>query len=411
MHPTSMENMQRCVDWYSLPLGKIVDLGAMNVNGSYRELFPADADYVGVDLEPGPGVDVVLTDVYRLPFEDESVDLILCGQMLEHCAHFWRVFTEIARVLRPEGMAFVIAPSSGPVHRFPVDCYRFYPDSYQALAEWSGLRLIHSWTDERGHWRDITGVFQKNGSVERVDAPKPMCVAANAHQAPHKDQGVELRAGVRDYLELLRDLHQLIQPQLYLEIGVRKGFSLRLAKGESIAIDPDPHPDIAVNDTTRLFRCTSDDFFFFYPEVIDRPIDLAFIDGMHLAEFVYRDFINVERVMDRGGVVVIDDVLPNHPVQTSRTRRSQIWTGDVWRFAEMLSANRPDLRLTLFDCAPTGLLVISKLNPKNLVLWTDYNKAMRNLMDEAGTQVPKTVLERSGAVEPTIDILRTAIGR
>ena len=76
MHTSSMENMRRCVDWYGTSDGKIVDLGAMNVNGSYRQLFPG-GDYFGVDLEPGPGVDVVLSDVYHLPFEDSSVDLVL----------------------------------------------------------------------------------------------------------------------------------------------------------------------------------------------------------------------------------------------------------------------------------------------------------------------------------------------
>ena len=175
MHASSMENMQRCIEWFAgdRPL-KVVDLGAMNVNGSYQELLPSNADYVGVDLEEGPGVDVVLTDVYHLPFEDNSIDIVMSGQMLEHCGHFWRVFTEVSRVLKPEGLAFMIAPSSGPVHRYPVDCYRFYPDSYQALAEWSGLRLVQCWTDERGPWHDIVGSFKKGATCGRL---------------PHRGQG------------------------------------------------------------------------------------------------------------------------------------------------------------------------------------------------------------------------------
>jgi ubiquinone/menaquinone biosynthesis C-methylase UbiE len=88
-----------------------------------------DADirsfFTEVSQEAGQGVDIVLTDVYHLPFEDGSVDIVLSGQMLEHCGQFWRVFNEIFRVLKPDGLAFVIAPSSGPVHRYPVDCYRF----------------------------------------------------------------------------------------------------------------------------------------------------------------------------------------------------------------------------------------------------------------------------------------------
>jgi SAM-dependent methyltransferase len=413
MHASSMENMRRCLDWYGgAASGRILDLGAMDVNGSYRQLFASDDDYVGIDLEPGPGVDVVLTDVYQLPFEDSSAGLVLSGQMIEHCGQFWRVFSEISRVLKPGGLAFVIAPSSGPVHRYPVDCYRFYPDSYQAIADWAGLRLVHSWTDQRGPWRDIVGVFQKGGSLEAVTEPRSAAVEANCWTGQHDDAQVETRNGERRYVEVLRDLHAIVKPKLYLEIGVRKGSSLALANCPAVAVDPDPHPQLALGDKVQFYRCTSDDFFFFHAETaLDRPVGLAFIDGMHLAEFVYRDFMNVERVMHRNGVIVVDDVFPNHPVQASRTRQSQVWTGDVWRFAEALAEKRPDLKLTWFDTEPSGLLVISRLNPKSRAMWEDYNKAIRRLDESASAEVPETVLRRERAVEPTIERLRAAAGR
>jgi SAM-dependent methyltransferase len=415
MHASSMENMRRCIDFYlSEHALKAVDLGAMNVNGSYRELLPPNVDYVGVDLEPGPGVDLVLEEVYRLPFDDGSVDLVMSGQMLEHCGQFWRVFNEVFRILKPEGLAFMIAPSSGPVHRYPVDCYRFYPDSYQALAEWCGLRLVHSWTDERGPWRDIIGVFQKGSTTQALSAPpQGRPVAANAQQERHPDEEVEARAGVRSYLEVLRDLHVELEPKLYLEIGVRLGTSLSLASGPAIAIDPDPHPDLQIsNPAVSLHRCTSDDYFFFLPEnSLPRPVDLAFIDGMHLAEYVYRDFMNVERLMHPDGVVVVDDVLPNHPIQASRQRQSKVWTGDVWRFAELLAKKRPDLRLTWMDTSPTGLLIISRLNPKSQALWGDYNKAMRLLGQESGKATPEHIIRRRNAVAPTTENVRVAVGR
>jgi SAM-dependent methyltransferase len=413
VHPSSIENMRRCVQWY-LPIGKarVVDLGAMNVNGSYRELLPPPTEYVGVDLEQGPGVDVVLTDVHRLPFEEGSIDIVMSGQMLEHCGQFWRIFSEIYRVLAPDGLAFMIAPSAGPVHRFPVDCYRFFADSFPALAEWSGLRLVHTWTDERGPWRDVVGVFQKGGSLQPVTAPRPMKVAANARQEAHPDPAVEVQAGARPYLDVLRDLHALVDPSLYLEIGVRKGASLSLAACPAIAIDPDPHPDLAIaNEAVQFYRCTSDDFFFFGAQAFRTPVDLAFIDGMHLAEYVYRDFMNIERVMGPGGVVVIDDIMPNHPIQASRERLSQVWTGDVWRFADRLASERPDLRLTRLDAAPTGLLIISGLDPANRSWWSDYNPKMRQLTDEAGAPPPDHVLSRRDALPPTLENLRAAIGQ
>ena len=407
-----MENMKRCIDWY-LPEGpvRVIDLGAMDVNGSYKALLPEGVDYTGVDLEAGNNVDVVLADAYHLPFADASVDVVLSGQMLEHCGQFWRVFTEVARVLKPGGLAFMIAPSSGPVHRYPVDCYRFYPDSYAACADWAGLRLVQSWTDPRGPWKDIVGVFQKGGTLEPVRAPRPATVALATNQAtePHPDPAVERVAQGPATHQVLADLHALLNPALYVEIGVRHGRSLALARGPAIGIDPEPAVE-TLPPQAVIHACTSDDFFWFHADAaITQPIDLALIDGMHRFEFVYRDFLNLEPRMAKGGVIVIDDVLPLHPLQATRDRQSRVWTGDVWRFAALLRTKRPDLRLTWLDTAPTGLLVVSGFGSGNTALMDSYNPVVRAL-ETAAPEVPAEFLERRLAVAPDADTLRKACG-
>lgn len=405
-----MENMLRCITWY-LPTSpiKVVDLGSASVNGSYREILPDTAAYVGVDLAAGPGVDIVLIDPYHLPFPDGSIDLILSGQMLEHCGQFWRVFAEIERVLSPEGLAFMIAPSAGPVHRFPLDCYRFYPDSYAAIAEWSGLRLVQSWTDERGPWRDLVGVFQKGDSLKPRCEP-PAAASPGQFDFPiHRDPAAEITRGMRSYLSVLMELHDVLTPRGYLEIGVRKGASLALSSAPTVAIDPVPDLNNPASNVT-LYRCTSDDFFFFHGDAVaPGSIDLAFIDGMHLAEYVYRDFLYVERIMSPNGVIVIDDVLPNHPVQALRKRQSRVWMGDVWRFAMLLLEKRPDLRLTWLDTSPGGLLVISCLSPNNRTLWDIYNPTLRKWSENADELPPSTILSRRDAVAPTSAALRKAV--
>lgn len=415
MHASSLENMRRCIDWYlDAEAINVVDLGGMNVNGSYRDLFPAGTRrYVSLDVQAGPGVDLVLQDVHKLPFDAGSCDLVISGQMLEHCGQFWRVFQEIERILRPGGKAFIIAPSAGPVHRYPVDCYRFYPDSFQAIADWSQLRLVHSWTDERGPWCDVVGVFQKGGTLGRVVQPQPCKIAFNDQVVPHPDGASEQRKGSRPYIEVLRDLHEIVQPRLYVEIGVRKGSSLGLCRGRAVGIDPDPHPDLQLATLeTQLFRCTSDDFFFFHgKDALAEPAQLAFIDGMHLAEFVLRDFMNIERCMSADGVIVIDDVLPNHPLQAQRERCSMVWTGDVWRFAERLAELRPKLRLTWLDTDPSGMLVISRLNPADRSLWSTYNKIARRLDEERDSALPAHLIDRSRTLQPTTQNIRAAAGR
>src|SRR4051794_36040461 len=131
MHPTSMENMVRCYERYIAggPLDQqertiIVDVGGADVNGSYRDIFSSSHfDYRACDLQRAPGVSIVQENPYHIPLPSESADIVLSGQMMEHCEFFWLSFVEMIRLLKPNGLLFLIVPSAGPVHRYPVDCY------------------------------------------------------------------------------------------------------------------------------------------------------------------------------------------------------------------------------------------------------------------------------------------------
>jgi hypothetical protein len=147
----------------------VVDIGAFDVNGSYRPLFDRPGwTYTGIDLEAGPGVDVVLESPYRYPLESGSVDLVVSGQAFEHVEYFWLTWLEMLRVIPDGGMIFLIAPSRGPEHRYPQDCWRFYPDGYRALARYGGCELVEVHTHWGPHpdpdsdqWGDTVGVFRK----------------------------------------------------------------------------------------------------------------------------------------------------------------------------------------------------------------------------------------------------------
>jgi SAM-dependent methyltransferase len=148
---------------------KIIDIGSYDVNGSYRTLFKSSLwSYVGIDLSAGPGVDIALSSPYEFPLASESVDLVISGQAFEHVEYFWQTWMEMLRVLRPGGRIFLIAPSRGPEHRYPQDCWRFYPDGYRALASIGNCELLEVSTDWEPHadpgssyWGDTVGVFRK----------------------------------------------------------------------------------------------------------------------------------------------------------------------------------------------------------------------------------------------------------
>jgi hypothetical protein len=92
-------------------------------------------------------------------------------------------------------------------------------------------------------------------------------------------------------------------------------------------------------------------------------VSLAFIDGMHLAEYALRDFINVERHAHWTSVVVFDDILPRSPSEAGRNRTAKEWTDDVYKVVEIFSHHRPDLILLRVSAQPTGLLLVLGLDP------------------------------------------------
>jgi hypothetical protein len=397
---------------------QVVEVGSADVNGSYRTIFPRDHfKYIGVDLASGNGVDIVLNDPYHLPFPSCSVDIVVSGQMFEHCEFFWKAFEEMMRILKREGFLFLIAPSSGPIHRFPVDCYRFFPDSFNALARYVGCHLVECWQDQRGPWNDLVGVFQhfaseipssKNSQTLKLgDGPQSLnsssSLSINSQErigVDFENRGDETTSGAIDYLEVMKILHQKMYPSLYLEIGIGKGNSFYLASCEALGIDPTPGTTLGLGANSTIFSMESDEFFeTIANDVITRPIDLAFIDGMHLFENCLRDFMNLERFCSRRAAIVVDDIFPNSIAQSSRTRRTRIWTGDVWKLIYCLREFRSDLQLSLIDAHPTGLLVVTNLNPEDITIREYYNTIIRRYSTEAFSLPPKEIFHRDGAIK------------
>lgn len=150
MHKTSYKSMSELVEKYLCAQGegakRIVDIGSHQVEGnslSYRPLFERPGwSYVGVDLIAGRNVDEVLKTAYQFPFETDSVDVIISGQAFEHIEFFWLTWKEMVRVLKPGGYIFLIAPSRGVEHRYPADCWRFFPDGFRALAKLGDMEMV-----------------------------------------------------------------------------------------------------------------------------------------------------------------------------------------------------------------------------------------------------------------------------
>jgi hypothetical protein len=205
--------------------------------------------------------------------------------------------------------------------------------------------------------------------------------------------------------QLLLALHEKVRPRTYFEIGIRDGASLVLSQARSIGVDPAFKVDKPIHCDVQLVKSTSDDFFaggdpLAHFEGV--PVDLAFIDGMHLSEFALRDFINTERFMAETGVVVFDDVLPRNSLEAARDRKTVAWAGDVYKTVEILRRRRPDLVLLLVNTAPTGTAVIVGVDPASTVLKQAYADEEAYLLQADPQTPPQGYLDRSIAIEPDI---------
>ena len=194
--------------------------------------------------------------------------------------------------------------------------------------------------------------------------------------------------GGEDYLDVLARIHTVLKPRTYLEMGTWTGNSLKLATCKSIAVDP--HFQIASDviggkPECHFFQMVGDAFFRSHSprQIFGETTDLAFLDSMHLFEFVLRDFINIEPHCARNSIIALHDCLPtdvhiasrtNDPAERERLSSTHPgwWTGDVCKMLPILRKFRPDLTVVSLDAQPTGLVLITGLYPESRVLRDRY---------------------------------------
>jgi len=91
--------------------GPLLEIGSLDVNGSVRDLFPGAAPYVGIDLGPGRGVDVVASghDFGRTG----AFETVVTTECLEHDPGWHLTLQNIVRVLRPGGTLLLTCATRG----------------------------------------------------------------------------------------------------------------------------------------------------------------------------------------------------------------------------------------------------------------------------------------------------------
>lgn len=138
---------QNIIDWtlkkvidYDLENAAVLEIGSRNINGTSRGCFKGK--YIGIDFIEGPDVDIIMNS-HKLDFPNDSFDVIICQEMLEHDSMFWQTLAEISRVLRIGGHFLMSTRGNGfAEHGWPEDYWRFMPNSGSLIAKLASCEVV-----------------------------------------------------------------------------------------------------------------------------------------------------------------------------------------------------------------------------------------------------------------------------
>lgn len=156
MHREAYEFVASCVARFGVP-ERVVEIGSRDINGTVRPLFAGCRSYVGLDLVPGPGVDVVADARTWRP--RRPVDCVVCCEVLEHTPHA-REIVESAHAMLREGGLLILTAACEPrrphsaVDGGPVRDGEYYRNVDPAdLHDW--LRAFSEHEIETTPWGDV----------------------------------------------------------------------------------------------------------------------------------------------------------------------------------------------------------------------------------------------------------------
>lgn len=134
---------EACSSFY----GRVLDSGCGSM--PYKQFILSNSkvtDYVGLDIASGLNYEDVKPDVLWdgsvMPFEDESFDVVISTEVLEHVPNPDSYLREVKRVLKPGGMFFFTVPFLMSLHEVPNDYYRYTPYALEMIFKRNGFSTI-----------------------------------------------------------------------------------------------------------------------------------------------------------------------------------------------------------------------------------------------------------------------------
>jgi hypothetical protein len=148
-----ISEMQRSAHFLPENLGKVLEVGSMNVHGSPRKVYPHYESYTGIDMRPGPDVDMVMNaHDLKKNFKENSFDTVINMNLLEHDDKFWLTVEGVNYVLKSGGYQIFCVPYFAyPEHNHPDDFWRMSESAVKKviLEGYDTLHLKSIYTHSR----------------------------------------------------------------------------------------------------------------------------------------------------------------------------------------------------------------------------------------------------------------------
>lgn len=159
MHDSSFNTMKHLLQSFVTPGSNVLDVGATNSMWNYKDAVLANnCTYNTLDWGDGADFKVNSYDWSHIP--KDRFNVVITGQAFEHDKYFWKTVENIKNILKPGDMVIIIVPSCGDIHRYPLDCWRFYPDSAETFAELLNAACISVNHNILSEWGDLSMVFK-----------------------------------------------------------------------------------------------------------------------------------------------------------------------------------------------------------------------------------------------------------
>jgi len=142
MHPNSRLLFKKYASSLIRDGARVLEIGPDDFPSTYQQIVgDRKTQWETLELSHRPGITHVASSEYKFPIEDNTYDVVISGQVIEHVRKIWVWMNEVARICKPGGLVITINPVSWPFHENPVDCWRIYPDGMRALYEDAGLTV------------------------------------------------------------------------------------------------------------------------------------------------------------------------------------------------------------------------------------------------------------------------------